>query len=200
MNPEPDQASVLVIACGAIAREVLSVVETSGWRNMRVECLPAKLHNAPQKLPEAIRAKIHENREGYDRILVLYSDCGTGGGIQKVLDEEGVDGIGGAHCYEIFAGRDRFQTFMQNEAGSFFLTDFLARHFETLVFKGLGLDRHPDLRDMYFGNYRKLVYLAQSNDPELQKRAEKAARSIGLELEVRQTDCQGYEAFLSANR
>lgn len=200
MNPSPDQATVLVIACGAIAREILKVIETAGWRNMRVECLPAQLHNRPGKLPETIRAMIRENRESYERILVLYSDCGTGGGIQAMLDEEGIEGIGGAHCYEVFAGSRKFRDMMEAETGTFFVTDFLARNFETLVFKGLGLDRHPDLRGMYFGNYRKLVYLTQNETPELRECARKAARSIGLELEIRQTDCLGYEAFLAANR
>lgn len=200
MNPLPENAHVLLICCGATAREILKTVETAGWNHMRVECLPAKMHNTPQQLPEAIRAMIRSNRESYERILVLYSDCGTGGGIQRVLDEEGVEGVGGAHCYEIFAGTDAFTGMMRDEPGSFFVTDFLARHFETLVFKGLGLDRHPSLRDMYFGNYKRLVYLAQSRDDALQQQAQAAADSIGLELEVRQTGGDGYRSFIAARQ
>ena len=196
-NPSPDAASTLVICCGAIAREILGVVRNNGWDHMRVECLPAKWHNQPHRLPEGLRAKIRANRDRYDLILALYSDCGTGGGIQRVLDEEGIEGIGGAHCYEIFAGPGRFAEITRAEPGCFFVTDFLARHFEKLVFRGLGLDRHPQLRDMYFANYHKLVYLAQSQDDELVRRAATAADSIGLELEIRRTGSEGYRDFLA---
>ncbi len=198
LNASIDKPSTLVICCGAVAREVVGLVRDNGWDHMAIKCLPAKLHNDPDKLPEGVRAKIRANRDDYDQVLVLYSDCGTGGGIDKVIEEEGVEGIGGAHCYEIFTGTQAFKDIMEDEPGSFFVTDFLARHFEKLVFNGLALDRFPKLRDVYFKNYRKLVYLAQSENADLRRRAEAAAQSIGLEFEIRYTGNGGYDSFLAA--
>jgi hypothetical protein len=186
----------LLICCGATAREIVSIVERNGWSHMRVESLPADLHNRPDEIPGAARAKIHAKRRDFDRILVLYSDCGTGGGLQAVLDEEGVEGIGGAHCYEMFAGAAAFDDIVEAEVGSFFLTDYLARHFDRLVYRGLGLDQHPELRDCYFHAYRKLVYLAQRDDPELLARAEAAAERLDLEFEMRRTGFGAYQQFL----
>ena len=188
--------STLVICCGAIANEIVTIVRENGWQHMKVECLPAKLHNTPDALPEGVRAKIREGRARGDEVLVLYSDCGTGGGMARVLEEEGVENIGGAHCYEVFTGSEQFKQLMDDEPGSFFVTDFLARHFEKLVFNGLGLDRFPQLRDTYFGHYRKMVYLVQRDNPETLARAEAAAASIGLELEVRHTGYGGFQQFL----
>lgn len=194
MTAEP---STLLICCGAIAREVLAVVRDNGWDHMDVQCLPAKLHNDPSQLPEGIRAKIHRGRETHDRVMVLYSDCGTGGEIERVLEEEGIDSIGGSHCYEIFAGSEVFHQMMADEPGTFFVTDFLARSFEKLVFKGLALDRFPKLRNAYFGKYRKLVYLAQTDDPDTRARAEAAAEMIGLDFEMRFTGYGGFAKFIA---
>jgi len=191
--------STLVICCGAVAREILGLVRERAWEHIEVTCLPANFHNTPENLPEGIRAKIRANRKSYTNILVLYSDCGSGGRIQAVLDEEGVQGIGGAHCYEVFSGSENFRRMMAEEPGSFFLTDFLARHFEKLVFRGLGLDRFPQLRKKYFGKYKKVVYLAQSEDPELRKLAESAAVSVGLAFEMRQTGYGDFERFLATH-
>jgi hypothetical protein len=191
--PAPERT--LLICCGAVAREVVAIVRANGWDHVRVQCLPPEWHNHPERIPEGVRAQIVENRGRFHRVLVLYSDCGTGGRLQRVLDEEGVEGIGGAHCYEVFTGAD-FHDLMREEPGTFFLTDFLARNFRRLVFVGLGLDRHPRLRDLYFGRYRRVVYLAQTDDPKRQAEAEAAARSIGLELEVRRTGLGKYEPFL----
>ncbi|MBT3532878.1 MAG: DUF1638 domain-containing protein, partial [Rhodospirillaceae bacterium] len=156
----------LLICCGATAREVLAIVKGNGMGHMQVESLPAGLHNTPQFIPERVREKIRANRDQFERILVLYSDCGTGGRLQAVLDEEGVEGLGGAHCYEMYAGAAAFASITDEEIGCFFLTDYLTRHFERLVIQGLGLDRHPELRDSYFGNYKKILYLAQRDDPD----------------------------------
>jgi len=193
------QPSTLVICCGAVAREILGLVRERGWEHIEVTCLPANFHNTPENLPEGIRAKIRANRKRYANILVLYSDCGTGGRIQAVLEEEGVQGIGGAHCYEVFSGSENFDRMMAEEPGSFFLTDFLARHFEKLVFRGLGLDRFPQLRKTYFGQYKKVVYLAQSDDPELRRLAEAAAASVGLAFEMRHTGYGEFERFLATH-
>jgi len=196
MDAIAEAPSTLVICCGAIANEIVTIVRENGWRHMKVECLPAKLHNHPEALPDGVRAKIREGRARGDEVLVLYSDCGTGGGMARVLEEEGVENIGGSHCYEVFAGSEQFKEMMDDEPGSFFVTDFLARQFEKLVFNGLGLDRFPKLRDTYFGHYRKMVYLVQRESPETLARAEAAAASIGLELEVRHTGYGGFQKFL----
>lgn len=171
----------------------------NGWGNMKVQCLPPALHNDPGQIVDRVRDMIREKRDGFDQLLVLFSDCGTGGGLQQMLDEEGVEGVGGAHCYEVFAG-DAFAEIIEEEPGCFFVTDFLARNFERLVFRGLGLDRFPNLRQTYFGNYEKLVHLAQTRDPELRVKAEAAAQSIGLDFEYRYTSHGRYESFLRARQ
>lgn len=191
--------STLVICCGAVAREVVAIVRHNGWDHIRIQCLAPDLHNDPERLLEGVRATIHDNRDRYDQLMVLYSDCGTGGGMQRLLDEEGIEGIGGAHCYEVFAGSS-FSRIIAEEPGCFFVTDFLARNFDRLVYKGLGLDRYPKLRDVYFGRYKKLVYLAQSRDPDLRAKAKAAAESIGLDFEFRYTGFGRYEAFLQTRQ
>ncbi len=185
-----------VICCGAIANEIVTIIRASGWDHMKVECLPAKLHNAPDALPEGVRAKIRAARARGDEVIVLYSDCGTGGAMARVLEEEGVENIGGAHCYEVFMGLEPFTQMMEDEPGSFFVTDFLARHFQKLVFEGLALDRFPKLRDVYFGKYKRMVYLVQRENAENLARAQAAAASIGLALEVRHTGYGGFQDFL----
>ena len=176
---------VLVIACGALAREILALRE-GPLGAFDVTCLPAPSCTiGPSGIPEAVRRKIRANRAAYDEILCLYGDCGTGGALDRVLEEEGVSRIAGAHCYAFFAGEAAFEAMMDEEPGTFFLTDFLARHFDRLVIEGLGLDRFPQLRDDYFGHYRRLVYLAQTDDAELTAKAEAAARRLGLAFERR---------------
>jgi hypothetical protein len=183
---------ILVIACGALAREVLALK----LDHIDVACLPAQLHNYPSRIPEAMRAKIRANREAYDEILCLYGDCGTGGELDRVLAEEGVNRIAGAHCYAFYAGEETFAALAEEEPGTFYLTDFLARHFDALVIRGLGLDRFPELRDDYFGNYRRLVHLAQFDDPDLETKARAAAERLGLAYERRFTGLNGIRAFL----
>jgi len=186
----------LVIACGALAREIVHL-QRGPLAHLDVTCLPAKLHNTPSLIPAEVRRKIRENRAGYDEILCLYGDCGTGGELDRVLAEEGVARIAGAHCYEFFAGAEDFAAMMEAEPGTFFLTDFLAWHFDRLVIAGLGLDRFPQLRDDYFGHYRRVVYLAQFEDAALTSKAEAAAARLGLAFERRQTGIGGVESFLA---
>jgi hypothetical protein len=181
---------VLVIACGALAGEILALRD-GPLGAFDVTCLPAKLHNRPEGIPEAVRGKIRANRDAYDEILCLYGDCGTGGALDRVLEEEGVARIAGPHCYAFFAGEAAFAEMMAEEPGTFFLTDFLARHFDRLVIEGLGLDRFPQLRDDYFGHYRRLVHLAQTEDADLSARAEAGARRLGLAFERRFTGLGG---------
>ncbi len=177
----------LIIACGALAREMLALIEANGWGHVALECLPAKLHNRPEKIPDAVREKVAESRDRFERILVGYADCGTGGLLDRICDEEGVERIGGPHCYSFYAGEAAFEALHEEEIGSFYLTDYLTRHFDTLIIKGMGLDRHPELMEIYFGNYRRLVYLAQTEDTALQEKAKAAAARLGLEYEYRFT-------------
>jgi hypothetical protein len=186
----------LLIACGALAREIVALNQANGWSHYQVACLPAELHNRPGRIPELVREKIRAARPDYDRIAVLYADCGTGGRLDAVLAEEGVERIAGPHCYSFYAGAPGFDALMEEEPGSFFLTDYLVRQFETLIIKGLGIDRHPQLLADYFGNYRRLVYLAQTEDADLVVRAKAAAARLGLTYEYRFTGMGGLAAFL----
>jgi hypothetical protein len=170
----------LVIGCGALANELVELTRRAGLPAMDLTCLPASLHNRPERIPAAIAARIRRARaDGYDRIFVAYADCGTGGMLDKVLDAEGIARLEGAHCYEVYAGRAAFASLHDAEPGTFYLTDYLVRNFDRLVVRGLGLDRHPELLPIYFGNYRRLVYLAQADDPGLTQRAEEAAARLG---------------------
>jgi len=178
---------MLIIACGALAHEITALRRANGWDPLDVSCLPAELHNRPEKIPGAVRAVIHATRDRYRSIFVAYGDCGTGGLLDEVLREEGVERIPGAHCYEFFATAPVFAALADAEPGTFYLTDFLLRHFERLVIRGLGLDRHPELFATYFGNYRKLVYLAQSPARDSEEQARAIAARMGLNFEYRQT-------------
>jgi hypothetical protein len=186
----------LLIACGALAREVLVLIGRNGWHHMELTCLPAKLHNRPEKIPEAVRRKIRQGRRSFDRILVLYGDCGTGGRLDEVLAEEGVERLPGPHCYAFFSGVASFLEEADADPTCFYLTDYLVRHFDTLVIKGLGLDRHPDLLPLYFGNYSKIVYLAQLPDARLEREAKAAALRLGLAYGHRPAGYGELAAFL----
>ncbi len=177
----------LIIACGALAREIAALRRASGWTAIDVTCLPPELHNRPERIAAAVREKIRAHRAQYRSIFVAYADCGTGGRLDAVLREEGVERLPGAHCYEFFAGASAFAELADAEPGTFFLTDFLTRHFERLVIRGLGIDRHPELLQEYFGNYRKLVYLAQIPSPALLEQARQSASRLGLAFEHRVT-------------
>ena len=178
----------LVIGCGALARELVALTRSAGLPEVDLTCLPATLHNRPERIPEAVRSRIRKARaDGRDQVFVAYADCGTGGMLDRVLEEEGVARLEGAHCYEIYAGRAAFASMSDAEPGTFYLTDFLARNFERLVIRGLGLDRHPELLPMYFGNYTRVVFLAQTDDPILTTLARRGARSLGLRFERRFT-------------
>lgn len=175
--------AVLVIACGALAREVVALKRRYGWNHLHLECIDARLHNRPALIPERVRQEIRDNKKRYDRIFVAYADCGTGGLLDRVLADEQVERLPGAHCYQFLAGVDRFEALADSVPGTFYLTDFLARHFDKLVMGPLKLDSHPELRDAYFGNYTRLVYLSQTIDAGLRQRAERAARRLGLPFE-----------------
>ncbi|KAB1125044.1 DUF1638 domain-containing protein [Neorhizobium galegae] len=189
---------VHVIACGAIAREILAVSRQQGLDHIDLNCLPAIWHAYPQKIVPGLEKAVAEAREaGFEKIFFAYADCGTGGDIDRLCEREGIARIEGPHCYSFFARNDVFAAKADEDLFSFFLTDFLARQFEAFVIEPLGLDRHPQLRDIYFGNYRKLVYLSQEEDEALQEKARAAADYLGLEYEYRFT---GYGDLTQALR
>lgn len=179
---------VLVIGCGMIAREVLAVRERLGLSRIELTCLPAGLHYRPQHIPAALDTAIGAaRRKGYRHIFVGYADCGTGGRIDALCEKHGVERIAGPHCFAFYQGLDRFAALAEDDMTSFYMTDFLCRHFEAFFLKPLGLDRHPELIGDFFGNYEKLVYLAQTDDPALDRVAQDAARLLDLTYERRAT-------------
>lgn len=179
---------VRVIACGAIAREVVAVCEANGLDHVDLTCLPAIWHNTPDRIAPAMREKIAEARaEGFTRIFIGYAECGTRGEIDRICREEGLERIEGPHCYAFYTGTEKFLRESADEVTSFYLTDLIARQFEAFIVEPLKLDRHPELIAMMFGNYTKLVYLAQTDDPELDAKARWAAGYLGLDYERRLT-------------
>ena len=185
--PGEQPRRVLVVGCGALGRELVAL--TRGLPGVDLTCLPADLHNRPERIADAVAGRLRARGGDYDRVFVAYADCGTGGLLDRMLETEfeGVERIPGAHCYEFYAGAAAFEALQDEEVGTFYLTDFLARNFERIVWRGLGLAEHPELLETYFGNYRRLVYLAQTDDPELVDRARAAADKLGLAFELRQT-------------
>jgi Protein of unknown function (DUF1638) len=184
MNPRP---GTLLIACGALAREIAALKRANGWTALEVRCLPAQLHNRPERIAPAVREAIRANRDRFTNVFVVYGDCGTGGQLDAVLKEEGVERLPGAHCYEFLATAQVFAQLADAEPGTFYLTDFLLRHFERLVIRPLGLDRHPQLTGEYFRNYRKLVYLSQAPRAGAVEQARRIAARFGFEFEHRFT-------------
>ena len=181
------QGRILLLACGALAHEILALRKANGWDHLDLRCLPANLHLWPDRIPAAVEAAVAAHRADYDSIFVVYADCGTGGLLQEKCKELGVEMVEGPHCYSFFEGNAAFAIHAETEFTAFYLTDFLVRQFDAFVWKPMGLDRHPDLRDMYFGNYTKLVYQAQVDDPALDLRAQDCARRLGLAYERRFT-------------
>jgi hypothetical protein len=182
-----ERPGTLLIACGALAREIAALKRANGWTTLDVRCLPAQLHNRPERIAPAVRAEIQANRARYAKIFVVYGDCGTRGELDALLKEEGVERLPGAHCYEFLARPQVFAQLAEAEPGTFYLTDFLLRHYERLVVRPLGLDRHPELAAEYFRHYKKLVYLAQTESADAIERARQIADSLGFSFEYRYT-------------
>lgn len=180
------QGRVLLIACGALAHEVLALKRVNHWQHLDLQCLPANLHLYPDRITEAVEKAVKAHGGEYDSVFILYADCGTGGQLLEKCKELGVEMIEGPHCYSFFEGNAVFAAH-PDEFTAFYLTDFLVRQFDAFVWRPMGLDKHPQLRDMYFGNYTKLVYQAQTNDPALDAKAEDCARRLGLAYERRFT-------------
>lgn len=186
---------VLIIACGALAREIIAIKTAANLDHLDLTCLPAILHNHPDRIPDAVRDAVAKYRDSYDRIFVAYADCGTGGQLQSACAELGVEMIEGPHCYSFFEGNEAFA--VRDEIDAFYLTDFLVRQFDAFVIRPLGLDRHPELRDTYFGHYKTLVYQAQTDDPALTEKAQACADRLGLAFERRFTGYGDLDPVLS---
>ena len=187
------EEGALLIACGALAKELAELQRSNDWNFLKIQCLPAELHNTPEEIPHAVEEAIQINKSNFRHIFVAYADCGTGGTLDKVIEKHGVQRIPGAHCYEFFPGKSVFDKLNNEEIGTFYLTDFLVRHFDRLVVQNLGLDRRPELRDTYFGNYRRLVYLAQKKSDELSRMAQAQAKFLGLEYVEHYTSLKPFE-------
>ena len=181
------QSAKLIIACGALAREIQQLIDINSWTDVDVQCLPANLHNRPDQIPDRVLDKVQSNRDRYAHIFVAYADCGTGGLLDSALEALGVERLEGAHCYQFYAGSEVFEQLHDAEPGTFYLTDFLVRHFDRLIIDQLGLDRHPELRETFFRNYSRLLYLSQAETPELVTKARRAADRLGLKFEHRPT-------------
>ena len=186
LNPA-GRGSILLLACGALAREILALRAANGWTHMDLLCLPANLHLWPDRIPDAVEKAVLEHRERYDSIFVVYADCGTGGLLQARCAELGVEMVEGPHCYAFFEGVEEFAAKGDSEMTAFYLTDFLVRQFDAFVWKPMGFDRHPELIEMMFGNYTKLIYQAQTDNPALDAKAQLCAQRLGLEYERRFT-------------
>lgn len=184
MNTDSAQAEkVLVLACGALAHEIQALKKLNGWTNLTLKCLDAALHNRPERIAAKLAEKINTYRDQYDRIIIGYGECGSGGEIDKLVSDEGLERLPGAHCYAFYAGLENFDRLSDQEPGTFYLTDYLAQHFERLIIEGFKLNQHPELKPMLFGNYQRVVYLSQKADQALISEAKNAAAYLGLEFE-----------------
>lgn len=187
----------LILACGALAKEIVYLLKQFDL-SADLQCLPADYHNRPEKIVPGLKAILDVRAADYDRVLIGYGDCGTGGGLDRLLENyDNAMRLPGAHCYAFYAGLNIFDTLMEDELGTFFLTDYIVRHFETLIIKGLGIDKFPELKETYFAHYKKLTLLAQTNDPTLKIKAQRAALQLGLSFEYRVVGFGGLASAVS---
>ena len=194
---EKNTHRTLVIACGAIAHELIALVKLNHWSHITVQCLPANLHNRPNEIPAAVLQVIERSAGQFAETVVAYADCGTGGLLDKALVGTGIARLPGAHCYHFFAGEAVFDQLHEEHPGTLYLTDFLARHFDRLIMSEMGIDQHPELRDMLFANYTRVVYMAQTDNPAYLALAQEAARKLNLEFEVVRTGLIPFDDALS---
>jgi len=191
----------LVLGCGALVYELVELIKRNPLVNQVIDlhCLPAKLHNTPQLIASEVDKYLRDNGGDYAQVLVAYGDCGTAGALDAVLEKHNATRLPGAHCYEFFAGSQQYEAIMESELGSFFLTDFLVKFFDRLVIEGLGLDRYPELKDVYFKHYKQLIYIAQTDNSELQEKAKQCAQKLGLEYQYRFVGIDGLRPVISTN-
>lgn len=178
---ESNLPTILVIACGALSQELSYLKKINSWTNITIQCLSAELHNTPKLIPIKVKEKLDLMADDFDKVYLAYADCGTGGLLDSLLKNYNIERLPGAHCYEFFAGTNQFLSLTEEELGTFYLTDFLVKHFNRLVIKGLGMDRYPELKNEYFKNYKKLTYLAQTDSKELKNKAKQYADFLNLE-------------------
>ena len=188
---------ILIIGCGAIAHEINEIIKLNNWNNVSLQCLNADLHNTPKRLPTKIKETIESNLKEYSKIFLAYADCGTGGLIDSMLKNYDIERLEGAHCYEFYAGSRLFKDLSDREIGTFYLTDFLVKNFKRLVIDGLGISKHPSLKDEYFKNYKNIVYLAQKYDNDLELKAKDCANYLNLEYSVHYTGLDNFEDQLN---
>lgn len=189
-------ASAVVICCSALMRDIVSICKVNDWSHLDVQCISAQVHNYPDRITTEVKALIDVAKSKEQHIFIAFADCGTGGQLDALIEQEQVERISGAHCYEFYAGAERFMQMQEAELGTFYLTDFLVRHFDRLIIRGMGIDKQPSLQAVYFGSYRKLIYMSQSEDALLQKKAKTAAQQLGLEYEYCYTGVSGLQAPL----
>ena len=182
-NERQTDAPAVVITCSALLKEINMISKANGWEHLQPQCITAELHNYPEQIVGAVKQLIDIAKGKGQQIFVAYGDCGTGGQLDAMLEAEGVERVPGSHCYEFFTSNEIFEQFQENEIGTFYLTDFLTRHFDRLIIRGMGLENRPELMPMYFGHYKKLLYIAQTKDPQLEEMAQQAAEKLGLEYE-----------------
>jgi len=192
-----EPATLQVIACGALARELMVLLDQLPDGVVSLTCLPAAWHNHPEKIVPGLKRKVVAARRKGMQIAVAYGDCGTGGTLDAFLEAEQIPRIAGPHCYEMFLGKVKFDAEMETALGTFFLTDYMVRHFERIVMKGMGIRQHPELRDMYFGHYTRVLYIAQTDCKKLRAKARQAAIELGLDYEYRYTGYGDFHGFLS---
>ncbi len=194
----------LVIACGAIAHELVAVIKANQLKHLDIQCLPAEWHNTPEKIAPAVDEKIKNSQLTHDKVFVAYADCGTGGRLDNVLRKHNVERLPGDHCYSFFAGSNAFEAMAEQELGTFYLTDYLVDNFQRLILDGLGITAHPELRDQYFCHYTRVMYLVQDSSPDVLSMrkiaAQKAADALGLTLDIHETGLQPFEQSLRGIR
>ena len=188
---------ILIIGCGAIAHEINEIIKLNNCNNVSLQCLNADLHNTPKRLPTKIKETIESNLKEYSKIFLAYADCGTGGLIDSMLKNYDIERLEGAHCYEFYAGSSLFKDLSDREIGTFYLTDFLVKNFKRLIIDGLGISKHPSLKDEYFKNYKNIVYLAQKHDNDLELKAKDCANYLNLEYSVHYTGLGNFEDQLN---
>ena len=196
MNDNGVKGSILIIACGALAHEIMALKRLNHWDHVELQCLRADLHNHPDKITGAVKEQIDRARGRYDTIFVGYADCGTGGLLDRMLEDEAVERLPGAHCYEFFAGSPAFNRLADEELGTLYLTDYLAKNFDRIIIRGFGIDKHPELQEMMFSNYRRVVYLSQKPSQESIDCARAAADRLGLDFVQHDTGYGDLESSL----
>ena len=183
--PQATLGKTLIIGCGALSHELVGLKKINGWSHIDLQCLDASLHNRPHMIAPMLNDLILKHKANYEKIFIAYADCGSSGEIAKVISDHNLSMLTGAHCYETFIGKEVFEDLMEEELGTFFLTDFLVKHFDRLVYKGLGLDKHKDLRDQIFGHYKRVLYISQTSDSRLVRKAKLAAKKLNLRFDYK---------------